>query len=682
MIPTTTGDGSPIRLRAGQAVTVIRSMKGIFLRLQDGKLVAIKLPPGAQAPGANRVSTASNGPAEVINLDDSDEDGEKAKTTPTLEPTVSESGSNLTLTGLLESQKQTISGPSTESSHSSSSSNGMPTNAMEYLHDALSKPTSAFRKPDQEADLSQELQDLLKTPPNSVTYQRPAGQGTLTITPVTTSDAFKGRNTSVNLGSRANSTSVRRGVQWQGTSSNRGPYIGRALPSQRPIVRTAQVQALRSSLPTSVRMGVPITRGRPPTPSRGPSPLPSRLPFVSGISKRGSSHGMSQAHRGGTVHGARGLNRSSSTNAFPSHTGPEYQSGFNRTPLPFSSGSAQSRGGLNSGVSRHNSISLPMGRSTTVSQHGGHTQSIPRSSPASPLTVGKSSSLPMSAFQDSLTKDSPNAKKSSDSAGILGKTTMQKFSAQQGTPMAWMREPQKVIETNKTERQLPFSLPGLREDLVIRPSESQQASKSIPEKQDETSLHRSLSMPAHLSALGTADAPLPEVDFDVDSFLRQASNADEGQPRNEATASKTSESHRNIEHRKESVLDVQQKSAGFCMKEVEPKTTANLPLLPSGIDKIQPMLGDHQSERPGPYPLHPFSMWGSAPPLSAFDWNPFSQAGGWNASWTQPPPPPLPPPPYALPCYPVSMQQDYLNPGYPAMNNSWNQGFSWNDHGT
>ncbi|CAG0896609.1 unnamed protein product, partial [Darwinula stevensoni] len=660
MIPTTTGDGAPIRLRAGQAVTVIRSMKGIFLRLQDGKLVAIKLPPGAQTPGLNRVSTASNGPAEVINLDDSDEDGEKAKMTP-LEPTVSESGSNLTLTGLLESQKQTISGPSAESSHSSSS-NGMPTNAMEYLHDALSKPASAFRKPDQEADLSQELQDLLKTPPNSVTYQRPAGQGTLTITPVTTSDAFKGRNTSVSLGPRAqmaNSATVRRGVQWQGASSNRGPYIGRALPSQRPMVRTAQVQALRPSLPTSVRMGVPITRGRPPTPSRGPSPLPSRLPFASGIPKRGSSHGMPQAHRGGAVHGARGLNRNSSTNAFPSHTGPEYQSGFNRTPLPFSSGSTQSRGAFNSGVSRHNSISLPMGRSTTMSQHGGHAQSIPRSSPASPLTVGKASSLPMTAFQDSLAKDSLNAKKSSDNAGIIGKTTMQKFPGQQGTPMAWMQEePQKVIETNKTEPQLPFSLPGLREDLVIRPSESQQARKTIPEKQDEASLHRSMSMPAHLSALGTTDAPLPEVDFDVDSFLRQASNADEGQPRSEATASKTSEPHR-----KGSVLDVQQKSADFRMKEVEPKTAANPPLLPSGMDKIQPMVGDHQSERPGPYPLPPFPMWGAGPSLSAFDWTPFSQAGSWNANWTQPPPPPLPPPPYALPCYPVSMQQDYLNTG-------------------
>ncbi|XP_042205166.1 mucin-6-like [Homarus americanus] len=45
-IPTNSGDGKPILLKAGQSVMVIKTQKGIYLRLNDGKIVAIRVPPG------------------------------------------------------------------------------------------------------------------------------------------------------------------------------------------------------------------------------------------------------------------------------------------------------------------------------------------------------------------------------------------------------------------------------------------------------------------------------------------------------------------------------------------------------------------------------------------------------------------------------------------------------------
>ena len=46
-IPTGSGDGEPIQLRAGQTVLVIRTAKGVYLRLQDGRIIAIRMPPGS-----------------------------------------------------------------------------------------------------------------------------------------------------------------------------------------------------------------------------------------------------------------------------------------------------------------------------------------------------------------------------------------------------------------------------------------------------------------------------------------------------------------------------------------------------------------------------------------------------------------------------------------------------------
>ena len=46
-IPTNTGDGKPIQLQAGQSVMVIKTQKGMYLRLSDGKIVAIRVPPGS-----------------------------------------------------------------------------------------------------------------------------------------------------------------------------------------------------------------------------------------------------------------------------------------------------------------------------------------------------------------------------------------------------------------------------------------------------------------------------------------------------------------------------------------------------------------------------------------------------------------------------------------------------------
>lgn len=45
-IPTNSGDGKPILLKSGQSVMVIKTQKGIYLRLSDGKIVAIRVPPG------------------------------------------------------------------------------------------------------------------------------------------------------------------------------------------------------------------------------------------------------------------------------------------------------------------------------------------------------------------------------------------------------------------------------------------------------------------------------------------------------------------------------------------------------------------------------------------------------------------------------------------------------------
>ncbi|KAF0296317.1 Helicase ARIP4 [Amphibalanus amphitrite] len=46
-IPTGSGDGEPIQLRAGQTVLVIRTAKGVYLRLQDGRIIAIRMPAGS-----------------------------------------------------------------------------------------------------------------------------------------------------------------------------------------------------------------------------------------------------------------------------------------------------------------------------------------------------------------------------------------------------------------------------------------------------------------------------------------------------------------------------------------------------------------------------------------------------------------------------------------------------------
>ncbi|RXG58736.1 Helicase ARIP4 [Armadillidium vulgare] len=44
-IPTNSGDGKPIHLKSGQSVMVIKTQKGMYLRLSDGKIIAIRTPP-------------------------------------------------------------------------------------------------------------------------------------------------------------------------------------------------------------------------------------------------------------------------------------------------------------------------------------------------------------------------------------------------------------------------------------------------------------------------------------------------------------------------------------------------------------------------------------------------------------------------------------------------------------
>ena len=43
-IPTNNGDGEPIQLSAGQSVMVIKTQKGLYLQLPDGKTVVIRVP--------------------------------------------------------------------------------------------------------------------------------------------------------------------------------------------------------------------------------------------------------------------------------------------------------------------------------------------------------------------------------------------------------------------------------------------------------------------------------------------------------------------------------------------------------------------------------------------------------------------------------------------------------------
>lgn len=50
-IPTNSGDGKPIELSAGQSVMVIKTQKGMYLRLTDGKIVAIRVPAGNDSYG-------------------------------------------------------------------------------------------------------------------------------------------------------------------------------------------------------------------------------------------------------------------------------------------------------------------------------------------------------------------------------------------------------------------------------------------------------------------------------------------------------------------------------------------------------------------------------------------------------------------------------------------------------
>lgn len=50
-IPTNSGDGKPIELSAGQSVMVIKTQKGMYLRLADGKIVAIRVPAGNDSYG-------------------------------------------------------------------------------------------------------------------------------------------------------------------------------------------------------------------------------------------------------------------------------------------------------------------------------------------------------------------------------------------------------------------------------------------------------------------------------------------------------------------------------------------------------------------------------------------------------------------------------------------------------
>ena len=50
-IPTNSGDGKPIELSAGQSVMVIKTQKGMYLRLTDGKIVAIRVPAGSESYG-------------------------------------------------------------------------------------------------------------------------------------------------------------------------------------------------------------------------------------------------------------------------------------------------------------------------------------------------------------------------------------------------------------------------------------------------------------------------------------------------------------------------------------------------------------------------------------------------------------------------------------------------------
>ncbi len=81
LIPTNSPDQPPIALQKGQRVMVIRTPKGIYLRMND-KIIKIKLPPGLLGNTAPQVKSAaaasgqSAGPKEVVTLSDSS-DGEE-----------------------------------------------------------------------------------------------------------------------------------------------------------------------------------------------------------------------------------------------------------------------------------------------------------------------------------------------------------------------------------------------------------------------------------------------------------------------------------------------------------------------------------------------------------------------------------------------------------------------------
>uniref|UniRef100_T1IRD9 Helicase C-terminal domain-containing protein n=1 Tax=Strigamia maritima TaxID=126957 RepID=T1IRD9_STRMM len=48
VIPTSTADGNPIRIPAGQQVLIVKSPRGIYIRTQDNKIIAIRNPAAAQ----------------------------------------------------------------------------------------------------------------------------------------------------------------------------------------------------------------------------------------------------------------------------------------------------------------------------------------------------------------------------------------------------------------------------------------------------------------------------------------------------------------------------------------------------------------------------------------------------------------------------------------------------------
>lgn len=75
VIPTNSPDQPPIGLKQGQRVMVIRTPKGIYLRMEE-KIIKIKLPQGLLGATVPQ-KTVDKEPTEVVTLSDSSEDGEQ-----------------------------------------------------------------------------------------------------------------------------------------------------------------------------------------------------------------------------------------------------------------------------------------------------------------------------------------------------------------------------------------------------------------------------------------------------------------------------------------------------------------------------------------------------------------------------------------------------------------------------